>query len=366
MPHNGKHPSPTKDAPDTPYEVAIIGAGPIGLELAVAFKEAGLHYLHLEAKQIGYSISWWPRHTNFFSTSERIAIAGVPIQNTHQGRVTGEDYLAYLRGIVEQFDLPVNTYEPVTKLSRDEDGFILKTDSLAGPRTYRAQRVVLAKGDMDAPNRLHLPGEDLPHVSHYFTDPHIYFRRRVLIIGGRNSAVEAALRSWRAGAQVSLSYRQATFSQRVKDHIRPDVLAQIENGNIGFYPETVPVKIEPTQVILQKTTSEETFTHPTDFVLFCTGFQADMSLFEQAGVTLTGPTRVPTFNPETMETDVPGLYLAGTTTAGERQYRYRVFIENSHHHVVKIAQAILGERPKRLGTIPARNYDLALKHIEAN
>lgn len=348
------------------YEVAIIGAGPIGIELAVSLKRAGIdNYIHFDARQIGYTMTWWPRNTNFFSTSERIAIAGVPIQNNHQGRITGEDYLAYLRGIVEQFDLRVNTYEKVTALERGS-GFTLRTETLAGAHTYHARRVVLAKGDMDRPNMLGIPGEDLPHVSHYFTDPHHYFRRRLLVVGGKNSAVEAALRCWRAGAEVAISYRQATFSEKVKDHIRPDVLAQIEQGTIKFYPQTVPLKITPQQVVLQSLVTEESLIHPTDFVLLATGFRADMSLYELVGVELVGPRRVPKFDPASLETNVPGLYLAGTTIAGEAQDHYRVFIENSHEHVAKIVQAITGRRPTGLGTIPARNYELSLKNFEAN
>ncbi|GAB4433726.1 MAG: NAD(P)-binding domain-containing protein [Anaerolineae bacterium] len=349
------------------YDIAIIGAGPIGLELAVALKRiGGQRVIQFDAKQIGYTMSWWPRNTNFFSTSERVAIAGVPIQNGHQGRITGEEYLAYLRGIVEQFDLRVNSYEKVTAIEANGDGFTLRTETLRGRQSYRARRVVLAKGDMDCPNRLGIPGEDLPHVTHYFNDPHDYFRRRLLVVGGKNSAVEAALRCWRAGAEVAISYRQATFSERVKDHIRPDVLAQIENGTIKFYPETVPVEITPQHVVLQSVVDGSRVEHPTDFVLLATGFRADMSLYEMAGVLLEGPRRVPWVNPKTMESNVPGLYLAGTTTAGQAQDRYRVFIENSHEHVAKIVQHITGVWPEQLGTIPARNYELALKDFEAN
>lgn len=357
--------------PADPVDVAIIGAGPIGLELAVALKRAGVPYLHLEAKQIGYTMTWWPRHTSFFSTSERIALAGVPIQNTHQGRITGEAYLAYLRGLVEQFDLKVNTYEKVTGLERAEFGFTLRTETLSGRHTYYARRVVIAKGDMDQPNRLGLPGEDLPHVSHYFTDPHFYFRRKLLIIGGRNSAVEAALRCWRAGAEVAISYRRRTFTDKVKEHIRPDLLAQIDNGNITFYPETIPVEITPTHVVLQPafhgaSPGGEPIIHPTDFVLFCTGFRADMSLYQVAGVRLEGERQTPQFNPDTMETNIPGLYVAGTTAAGALQDHYRLFIENSHEHVAKIVCHLTGHKPDNLGDIPARNYELALKEIEAN
>jgi thioredoxin reductase (NADPH) len=186
------------------------------------------------------------------------------------------------------------------------------------------------------------------------------------VVGGKNSAVEAALRCWRAGAYVAVSYRREVFSARVKEHIRPDLMAQIDVGNVQFFPETIPVEITPEHVVLQSVISEERIIHPADFVLLATGFRADMALYEMAGVALEGPRRVPVFNPETMETNVPGLFLAGTTIAGEKQDRYRVFIENSHEHVAKIVQAITGQLPARIGTIPARTYELPLKDFEAN
>ena len=364
MSHNGHQP-PTVD-------VAVIGAGPIGLELAVNLKHLGVDYIQFDAQQIGYTISWWPRNTPFFSTSERIALAGVPIQTPDQGRTTGEEYLAYLRSIVEQFDLKVNSYEKVIAIEQAETGFTLRTQTLAGERSYRCRRVVIAKGDMDGPNWLEIPGEDLPHVSHYFIDPHLYFRRRLLIVGGRNSAVEAALRCWRAGAQVALSYRRPVLSEKVKAWLLPDLMAQVENGNIQFYPETVPVEITPHHVILQPTQEgisvlgREPIIHPTDFVLLASGFRADMSLFEIAGVRLEGPRRMPSHNPETMETNVPGLYIAGTAAAGALQDRYRLFIENSHEHVIKIVKALTGRLPDRIGGVSSRNYELALKQIETN
>jgi thioredoxin reductase (NADPH) len=166
----------------TATDIAIVGAGPIGIELAVSLKQLGVDYLHFDAQQIGYTMSWWPRDTTFFSTTERIEIAGVPIQNTAQGRTTGEEYLAYLRSIVEQFDLRVNTYEPVTGIERTDGGFLLLTQPQTGPRRYRARNVVLASGDMHRPHRLGIPGEDLPHVDGYLREPHRYYGRKVLII----------------------------------------------------------------------------------------------------------------------------------------------------------------------------------------
>jgi thioredoxin reductase (NADPH) len=368
---NGYHQQEHHSGGPPRHEVAIIGAGPIGLELAVCLKRAGVDYIHFDARQIGYTLTWWPRNTSFFSTTERLAIAGVPIQNNHQQRITGEDYLAYLRGIVEQFDLQINSYEPVTNLVRSPEGFAITTAPLTGQRRYRSRRVVLAIGDMHRPNQLDIPGEDLPHVSHYFRDPHDYFRRRVLIVGGKNSAVEAALRCWRAGAQVTVSYRRAQFDeQRVKHWLLPDIQAQIEAGTIPFLSETIPVEITPSHVVLMSTTNgslseARPIVHETDFVLLNSGFRGDQRLLETAGVELQGENRVPVFDPRTMETNVPGVYLAGTVAAGIQQ-RYTLFIENSHEHVGKIVAAMTGRWPEQLGTVPARNYHLAFERIEAN
>lgn len=352
------------------YDVAIIGAGPIGLEVAVCFKQAGIDYIQFDANQLGHTLTWWPRNTYFFSTTERIEIAGIPIQNNHQQRITGEEYLAYLRGVVEQFDLRINTYEPVTALTREGDGFLITTRPLVGEQHYRSRRVVVAIGDMHYPNKIGVPGEDLPHVSHYFRDPHDYFRRRLLIVGGRNTAVEAALRCWRAGVQVTLSYRRARFDeQRVKHWLLPDIYAQIEAGTIRFLPETTPVEITPGHVLLAPVGDAQfnvdRIEHPTDFVLMATGFRGDQSLLEQVGVRREGDNRVPVFNPDTMETNVPGLYLAGTVAAGIQQH-YTLFIENSHEHAGKIVRTLTGRWPERLGSVAARSYALPLEDIITN
>lgn len=357
-----------QEAGYSPARVAIVGAGPIGLELAAALKRSNVDYLHFEAQQIGYTMSWWPRNTHFFSTTERIEIAGIPLQNIYQDRATGEEYLAYLRSIVEQLDLQVRTYEPVCRIQPREDGFVLETQSQSKLRRYFAQKVVLAIGEMHAPNRLNIPGEDLPHVSHYFDDPHKYFRKRLLVVGGRNSAVETALRCWRAGSRVSISYRRDTFDiEIVKNHLLPDLLTQIESGNIAFYPGTAPVEITSEYVVLRKITpsSEEYIQVPADFVLLHTGFIQDPTLFQSAGIHLIGEQLRPEYNPETMETNVPGLFVAGTAAAGT-QKRYKLFIENCHSHVAKIFCAITGEQPERIGTIPERQYEPPFETFQAN
>jgi thioredoxin reductase (NADPH) len=340
-------------------DVAVVGAGPIGLELAVALKRAGIDYLHFDAKQIGWTISWFAPGTRFFSSNERIAIAGVPLQTPDGGKCTREQYLTYLRTVVQQFDLDVRTYEPVVGIDRlpGAAGFTLTTKPAGGERRCRARRVVLVTGGTDRPRRLDVPGEDLPHVNHYFDDPHRYFRKRVLVVGGKNSAVEAALRCHNAGAHVSLSYRRPKLPARsIKYWLLPEINGLIDSGRVPAYLGTAPTRITPTHVQLEPWADPDAPPDPTfpfvapgvrgrnveaDFVLLLVGYRADMSLCRMAGVELAGPTETPNFTPHTMETNVPGVYVAGTAVAGT-QDKYRVFIENCHVHVDRIVAAVTG------------------------
>jgi thioredoxin reductase (NADPH) len=323
-------------------QVAIVGAGPIGLELAVSLKRAGLSLLHFDARQIGHTISWFAPQTRFFSSNDRIAIAGVPLQTADQSKASREEYLAYLRAVVEQFDLDVRTYEPVTGIAPCNGGFTLATSRA----NYQVEKIVLATGGTERPRRLKVPGEDLPHVSPYFSDPHTYFRKRLLIVGGRNSAVEAAIRCHRAGANVALSYRREKLdSTSIKYWLMPEFAGLMEAFKIDGYFNTQVVEIKPNEVVLRRREGE-TFAVAADFVMLLIGYEADMSLCRMAGVELLTPGEVPLFNPATMETNVPGLYIAGTATAGTQQ-RYKVFIENCHSHVQRITAALTHHAPPK-------------------
>jgi thioredoxin reductase (NADPH) len=354
------------------YDVIVVGAGPIGLEVAWALRREGLSVVNIEAGGVGATIGWWAPGTRFFSSPERIAIAGVPLVTAGQEKATREEYLAYLRGVVVQFGLEVRTFERATAVERSAEGFVVRTvpsaHGVGGPeeggsheerhqgseasrhqggREYRARRVVMAVGDMQRARMLGVRGEELGHVSHYFQDPHRYVGRRVLIVGGKNSAVEAAIRCCRVGAQVMMSYRGAELDAlRVKYWLLPELKGLIKEGRISFVPETLVEEIREEVVVLRRADGGWVEV-PADDVLLLTGYVMDGALLEGAGVEMVGEERRPRFDGGTMETNVPGLFVAGTAVAGSQE-RHRVFIENCHVHAERIAGAVMG-RGVRVG-----------------
>jgi len=333
------------------YDVVVIGAGPIGIELAAGLAEVGARYLHLDAGAVGQTITWYPKQVQYFSSPDRIAIAGVPLNTENQAKATREQYLAYLRAVVEQFDLKINTFERVTVIETGGEGFVVRTRLRGGSREYAARNVVLAIGDMHLPRKLNVPGEDLAHVSHYFDEPHAYFQKKLLVVGGRNSAVEAAIRCHRAGADVTLSYRGESFPDSVKYWLKPEIDWLIETGRIRFLPRSTVTRITETHVRFDPVGDIE-----ADFVLLLTGYVMDTTLLEQAGVELVGENRAPKVDSMTMQTNVPGLYIAGTAAAGT-QVRFKLFIENCHPHVVKIVRAICGKDPTRVNPLAYSRLD---------
>lgn len=339
----------TNSHADIHTDVAIVGAGPIGIELHTMLKSAGLAVAHLEAGSLASTIAWWAPGTRFFSSPERIAIAGMPIPSVGQDKTTREDYIAYLRAVVQHHALPIRTHERVARASRTPEGFELTMrsaiDAYVRDRAVRAKNLVLAIGNMHAPRTLGIPGEELSCVSHYLADPNEYFGKRVLIVGGKNSAVEAAIRLYRAGAHVTIAYRRNEFdADRIKYWLLPELKWLIDKQHIGFVPGVVPTRIDPGRVILASAADPSQTEHiDLDMVLLLTGYVQDASLFEQLGVDLVGDEHRPHYNHDTMETNVPGLYVAGTACGGS-QHRARVFIENSHVHCERIAAAVTGQQ----------------------
>jgi thioredoxin reductase (NADPH) len=329
------------------HEVALIGAGPIGLEVAVALKAASVDYVQFEAAQVGQTIYAFPPATRFYSSNERIAIAGMPLQTIDQGKCTREAYLCYLRTVVQQFDLSIRSYEPVEAIDRIGGEFQLRTRTLAGvSNQWRIGKIILATGGTSRARQLGIPGESLPHVHHVFADPHVYFRKRVLVVGGRNSAVEAALRCHHAGARVAISYRREGFDPtHIKYWLLPEINSLIELGHVEAHFGTIPESIAPMQVTLRAIETEQRVEVAADFVLLQIGYVADMSLCRMAGVELSSDQQVPVFNPATMETNISGIYVAGTAIAGTQEH-YRVFMENCHGHAGRIVAAIQGDVAK--------------------
>jgi thioredoxin reductase (NADPH) len=316
--------------------VAIVGAGPIGLELAVALKQEGIDYLQFDASSIGATIGWYPQQMLFHSNAERLAIAGVAIQTTDQQKPTREEYLAYLRAVVLQFGLQIRSYERVASVTPLSGGGF---DVVTSRSRVRAENVVIAIGSMHRPRLLGIPGESLPHVSHYFREPHPYFGQRLVVIGGKNSAVEAAIRCQRAGADVTLAYRRADFDPGiVKFWLLPEIRSMMRDDRVRVLFSHTPVEIHERSVVFE--TSEGVAEVAADFVLSLTGYEQDTSLLESAGVEFHGEARAPHYDETTMETNVPGLFIAGTAIQGSPVGRVRVIVENCHVHVPRIVAAI--------------------------
>ncbi|MFO7781811.1 MAG: NAD(P)-binding domain-containing protein [Spirochaetia bacterium] len=358
------------------HEVIIVGAGPIGLEIGAALERVGRDYIILERGQLAQTIVDWPPMSRFFSSPERMAIAGVPFHTLHQQLAPKEEYLAYLRTVAEVFDLRLHLYETVHRAERrPQGGFSIESAGTYAPdatRSYTCDHLVLATGDMAAPNRLGIPGEDLPHVSHFFEDPHRYFRQRLLVVGGRNSAVEAAIRAWRAGAEVAVSYRRASFdSERLYSRHHLEITLLAGKGRIETHLQTVPAAIVPGGATLAEVDEE---LRPTgavreieaDFVFLATGYREDYSLLHELGARFDGTPALPVLDDGSMETSVPGLYVAGTAI-GHKRDGYTTFVGTSHDHARKIVSRITGDlAPEEIvsGTVPRRYYPFTSKDIQ--
>lgn len=318
------------------YDLLIIGGGPIGLACGIAAQEAGLTYLIVEKGCLVNSLYRYPQNMTFFSTSERLEIGGVPFVSTNP-KPRRAEALEYYRRIQQKFSLGVHLFEEVTMVHQLDSGFKVTTSK----SVYTAQYVVVATGFYDIPCLMNIKGEDLPKVSHYYNDPHYYAGQHVVVVGASNSSVDAALETFRKGANVTLVVRAESIGSRVKYWVRPDIENRIANGEVQALFNSKLTEIRPTEVDIL--TPSGLVTIENDFVLALTGYQPNFAFLEKIGITLAEDrSREPLHDRETMETNIPGLFLAGVVCGGMNTHLW--FIENSRVHAEQIVKRILQDR----------------------
>jgi len=332
-------------------DVLIIGAGPAGLATAIAADRSGLTYQVLEKGALVNSLLHYPTEMVFFTTPELMEIGGMPFVSPYD-KPTRLEALRYYRRVTDAFKLDIQFDETVVAIERedgvpDADGsFAVDTQSARGVRrSVHGRTVVIATGAYDFPNRIGVPGEDLPHVSHYYTQPHPFFRKRVVIAGGKNSAAEAALDLFRAGAGVTIVHRGDTLGDSIKYWVKPDIENRIREGSIASRFNTRIVEIRPTSVVVVQ--NGESSEIEADAVFLLTGYRSDTTLLRNAGVDVDPQTCGPVFDPETFETNVKGLYVAGAVVAGVQSGK--IFIENGRFHGQQVIDAIAARQKTAAG-----------------
>jgi thioredoxin reductase (NADPH) len=321
-------------------DIAVVGAGPCGLAVGVAAKQAGASAVILDKGCITNSIVDYPYYMRFFSTADRLEVGDVPFAIPEK-QPSRRQALVYYRRVVQHFDLDVRQYQGVEEIAGEAGAFTIKTRKRSGPEeTFQARNVVMAIGGFHSPNMLDVPGEDLPKVMHYYREPYPFFDQDVLVVGGGNSAVESALELFRDGARVSLVHFGEWLDKGVKPWVLPDISNRLENGEITVYWENRVSEITPDTVVLKDIESGETQVIPNDWVLAMTGWRANPIHLTSLGVSIDPDTGIPTHDRETMETDVPGVFIAGVLAAGHDANK--IFIENGRMHGGQIVRALKG------------------------
>lgn len=319
-------------------DVIIIGAGPIGLACGIEAKKAHLSYLILEKGCLVNSLYHYPHNMTFFSTSDRLEIGGVPFIS-NSPKPTRSEALEYYRRVCSSWKLNVKLYEAVESVKRDNEVFVLQTPK----GKYESHAVILALGFYDLPYLLHVEGEELPKVKHYYDEPHPYFGQRVAVIGAANSAVDVALETWRKGAEVTMIVREPALRDSVKYWVKPDIENRIKEGSIKAYFNSEVTRITPTTIEIKTPGGAEIV--PNDFVLAMTGYQPPFDFMKSMGVKFNDDEfHTPVFNETTMESNVAGLYLAGVVCGGLKTNKW--FIENSRIHAEMIVAHLKGKYRK--------------------
>jgi thioredoxin reductase (NADPH) len=321
-------------------DLVIVGGGPCGLAAAISAQRAGLNPLVIESQVIVSTIAAYPPYVRFFSTAEKLAIGGLPfvIATEKPGR---RDALAYYRAAVVHFAVPLRQRERVKAIEGTAGEFVVITRTQGGEdRGITTRAVVVATGYFGSPNRIGVPGEDLPHVSHVYHEGHEAFLQDAVVVGGGNSAAEAALDLWRSGARVTLVHFGPTFDKKIKPWVLPDFTNRVKEGFIAVRWNSRVASIDGEHVVLRTPRGEERL--PAERVYLMTGFAPSLDLLRASGVKIDARTGVPAHNPETLETSVPGIYIAGVVVAGFDANK--VFIENGRYHGDRIVAHLLGKR----------------------
>lgn len=314
-------------------DIVIIGAGPIGLACGIEAKNAGLACVIIEKGCLVNSLYHYPLNMTFFSTSERLEIGGVPFVSTNS-KPTRTEALEYYRRVTELYQLDVRLFEKVEKTEVIDHHRIVTTSKSA----YKTKNIIVATGFYDVPHLMHIPGENLAKVKHYYHDPHFYYRQNVLVVGANNSSVDAALETYRKGAKVSMVIRGDEIGGRVKYWVKPDIVNRINEGSIKGYFNSCLKTIRETEVDIL--TPKGLVTIPNDFVLAMTGYKPDFTFLQHLGIKLSEDDMLtPEHHPETMETNQKGVYLAGVVCGGMDTHSW--FIENSREHAGKIIREIV-------------------------
>ncbi|SIS94341.1 thioredoxin reductase (NADPH) [Zobellia uliginosa] len=317
------------------FRVVIIGGGPIGIACGLEAKKKGLDYVILEKGPIVNSLFNYPQNMQFFSSSEKLEIDEIPFISK-EAKPKRNEALEYYRRIVSSNKLNIRLFEKVEKVEKTNRSFSIATSK----QSYTADKVIVATGFYDLPNTLNIPGEDLPKIAHYYNDPHYYAHQKLAVVGASNSAIDAALECWRKGAEVSLIIRGNEVGQRVKYWVRPDIINRIEEGSIKAYYNSVLKEVRPNEIVVD--TPEGTIILENDFVLALTGYKPNFDFLTRMGVKLSDDEKkLPQYDPETMETNVSGIYLAGVICGGMETHKW--FIENSRIHAKLIIASILKE-----------------------